>query len=204
VLTAQFSCRLPSTSLERHQQRVEGTRRNPERIKEMTDLQHLPATSTESDGDYQITVRAQAPASAVFRALTTAAEITAWWNPGRGSGETGGELVLPMGPADPLIIRVDKATPALVQWTVISCPFEPDWLGTRPRFTITQVSQNETEIQFRHIGLTPELECIDMCTRSWNHFLPSLRLYLETGAGQPRGSEADLAWRREAYGPDAR
>jgi hypothetical protein len=45
-------------------------------------------------------------------------------------------------------------------------------------------------------GLTAELECIDMCTPGWNHYLASLRADVETGHGSPRGSGADQA-RRE-------
>jgi hypothetical protein len=37
--------------------------------------------------------------------------------------------------------------------------------------------------------------CIESCTRSWNHYLPSLRDYLEVGRGSPVGSTADKAWR---------
>lgn len=50
----------------------------------------------------------------------------------------------------------------------------------------------------RHRGLTSQLDCIEMCTNSWNHYLASLREYLETGSDSPFGSEADTAWRREA------
>jgi hypothetical protein len=38
-----------------------------------------------------------------------------------------------------------------------------------------------------------------MCTRSWDHFLVSLRDYAETGRGMPLGSSEDNARRlREA------
>jgi hypothetical protein len=88
-----------------------------------------------------------------------------------------------------------------VRWTVIECSFLSDWVGTRPVFTITAAGAgaasgaDEAELHFRHHGLTPELDCIDMCTRSWDHFLVSLRDYVETGHGSPLGSPADRAWR---------
>ena len=34
-----------------------------------------------------------------------------------------------------------------------------------------------------------------MCTRGWDHYLPSLRDYVETGRGNPRGSDGDQARR---------
>jgi len=86
-----------------------------------------------------------------------------------------------------------------VRWTVTDCPFLPDWIGTKPTFTVTPVDGDTTELHFRHYGLSEELECIDMCTRSWNHYMTSLRDHLEVGHGSPYGSPADRA-RREAEG----
>ena len=101
-----------------------------------------------------------------------------------------------MSAPEPLLVHVDEASrPMSVRWTVIECTFEPDWVGTRPTFTITPVEGGTSELEFRHRGLTNELECIEMCTRGWNHYLGSLRDYAETGQGSPRGSEADNARR---------
>jgi hypothetical protein len=33
------------------------------------------------------------------------------------------------------------------------------------------------------------------CTRGWDHFIESLRQYVEVGRGMPRGSDADKARR---------
>lgn len=52
------------------------------------------------------------------------------------------------------------------------------------------------ELHFRHRGLTPALDCIEECTRGWDHFLQSLRTYVEMGRGMPLGSEEDNARRR--------
>jgi hypothetical protein len=84
-----------------------------------------------------------------------------------------------------------------VRWTVTDCPFLPDWQGTRPTFTIHAVDDETSELDFHHQGLNEDLECIDMCTRSWNHYITSLRDYLTAGSGSPFGSPADRA-RREA------
>jgi hypothetical protein len=35
-----------------------------------------------------------------------------------------------------------------------------------------------------------------MCTRGWNHFIPSLAKYVSTGQGMPNGSPEDRARRR--------
>jgi hypothetical protein len=109
-----------------------------------------------------------------------------------------------MNAPEPLVMHVDEATrPTSVRWTVTDCPFLPDWEGTRPTFTITAVDRDTSELHFRHHGLNEALECIDTCTRSWNHYMTSLRDYLEAGRGSPFGSPADKA-RREAQGRGAK
>jgi hypothetical protein len=78
--------------------------------------------------DYRISVRIDAPAGAVFDAITTTEGLTAWWSPVTGSGITDGELRFPMvAEQPPLLIRVDEAThPTTVRWTVIECTFMDD------------------------------------------------------------------------------
>jgi steroid delta-isomerase-like uncharacterized protein len=160
----------------------------------MTSTEQLSAAS----GDYQATIRVKASPDALFGALTTVSGLAAWWNPATGSGEADGELRFIMNAPEPLVIHVDEATrPASVRWTVTDCPFLPDWIGTRPTFTITPLDGDTSELHFRHQGLNEELECIDMCTRSWNHYMTSLRDYLQADHGSPFGSPADKA-RREA------
>ncbi|MFF4597617.1 SRPBCC domain-containing protein [Amycolatopsis sp. NPDC001319] len=146
--------------------------------------------------DYCKTVSIDAAPDTVFDALTTVTGLGAWWTRVTGTGDTGGELRFFFSHPDPCVMRVDEATrPSLVRWTVTSCDFLPDWVGTRPTFTLVPAG-GATELRFRHHGLTAELECIAMCTRGWNHFTESLRAYAESGVGMPSGSPADLARRR--------
>jgi uncharacterized protein YndB with AHSA1/START domain len=146
--------------------------------------------------DYWKTVRAHATPDALFDAVTTADGLSAWWTRTEGAGGAGGELRFFMSAPDPLLVFVDAATrPTSVRWTVTECTFEPEWVGTHPTFTITPVDDTTCELTFTHVGLTDELECIEMCTRGWDHYLASLRAYVESGSGNPRGSEADLARR---------
>ena len=103
-----------------------------------------------------------------------------------------------MNSPEPLVIHVEEATrPTLVRWTVTDCPFLPDWIGTKPTFTIIPLDGDTTELHFHHHGLSDKLRCIDMCSRSWNHYIAtSLRDYLEAGRGSPFGSPADNARRQ--------
>jgi len=153
---------------------------------------------TSTSTDYRTTVRVNASADAVFDELTTAEALTAWWSPVTGSGLTGGELRFPMVAGQPpLLIRVDEATRATtVRWTVVECTFMTDWEGTQPTFTITPLDDGSCELVFEHRGLTDELECKQMCSRSWDHFIgTSLRELAAGGPGAPNRSPRDVARR---------
>jgi uncharacterized protein YndB with AHSA1/START domain len=156
----------------------------------MTDTEQSSAAPAGASADYQKAIRVMASPGTLFNALTTLSGLAAWWVPRvTGSGEAGGQLRFFMNSPEPLVIHVDQATrPTSVRWTVTDCDFLPEWVGTRPAFTITRVDGDTSELQFRHHGLTPELGCIEMCTRGWDHFLVSLRDYVEFGHGMPMGS----------------
>ena len=148
--------------------------------------------------DYRTTVRVKAPADVVFDAVTTVEALAAWWSPVTGSGLEGGELRFPMvGGEPPLLLHVDEATrPTTVRWKVVECTFMEDWLGTQPTFTITPLDDGACDLTFVHIGLNDELDCKDMCSRSWDHFVnTSLRELAEGGLGAPNRSPRDLARR---------
>jgi uncharacterized protein YndB with AHSA1/START domain len=151
------------------------------------------------DQDYQSQLTLHAPADAVFDALTTLAGLAAWWTPVSGNGLTGGELTFTFGPAAMVVMRVDVAERDVgVHWTAIACHHD-DWVGTTVHFDLEAMPAGGTELRFRHAGLTPRLECYSDCKSGWDHFIPSLRAYVETGTGNPNQSAADLA-RREARG----
>ena len=148
--------------------------------------------------DYRISVPIDASASVVFDAITATEALAAWWSPVTGSGLLDGELRFPMvAEQPPLLIRVDEATrPTTVRWTVIECTFMEDWVGTQPTFTITPIDDGSCELTFEHRGLDDRLECKEMCSRSWDHFVgTSLRELAELGTGAPNRSPRDLARR---------
>lgn len=148
--------------------------------------------------DFRTTVRVNAPADAVFDALTDAEALAAWWSTADGSGLAGGSLRFPMVEGEPpLLIHVDEATrPTTVRWSVLECTFMEDWVGTRPTFEVTPRSESTCDLTFFHYGLDDRLECKEMCSRSWEHFIgTSLRELAEGGPGAPNRSPRDLARR---------
>jgi uncharacterized protein YndB with AHSA1/START domain len=148
------------------------------------------------DQDYQSQMTLAAAPEVVFEALTTTAGLAGWWTPVTGDGLAGGELTFSFGPESQAVMRVDAAEPGVgIRWTNLACHVE-DWVGTTVHFGIEATPGGGTELRFRHVGLTPRLECYSDCKSGWDHFIPSLRAYVETGTGNPAGSEADHA-RRE-------
>jgi uncharacterized protein YndB with AHSA1/START domain len=149
------------------------------------------------DQDYQSQMTLAAAPEVVFEALTTTKGLAGWWTPVTGDGLAGGELTFSFGPAMQAVMRVDAAEPGVgIRWTNLACHVA-DWVGTTVHFGIEATPGGGTELRFRHVGLTPRLECYSDCKSGWDHFIPSLRAYVETGTGNPNGSEAGRA-RREA------
>ena len=148
--------------------------------------------------DYRISVRINAPAGVVFDVVTTTEALAAWWSRVTGSCMADGDLRFPMvADQRPLLIHVDEATrPTIVRWTVTECTFMEDWVGTQPTFTITPINDDSCQLIFEHRGLDERLECKEMCSRSWDHFVgTSLRELAEGGTGAPNRSPRDLARR---------
>jgi uncharacterized protein YndB with AHSA1/START domain len=139
------------------------------------------------NGDYENQVHLNASPERVFEIMTTAAEFGAWWAPATGSAAEGGELRITFdGIDDPLLLRVRQATrPSAVTWEVTACAFLLDWVGTTLVITLRQDGSGGCDLRFRHEGLTPQLECYEMCRAGWEQYLPSLRDYVETGTGNP-------------------
>ena len=137
--------------------------------------------------DYENQVRIGTSPERVFDVLTNVAEFAAWWAPATGSAAEGGKLRITFdGLDDPLVLRVKLAAcPSAVRWEVLECAFLPDWIGTTPVVTLSQDGAAGCHLQFRHEGLSPQLECYQMCRAGWEQYLPSLRDYLESGTGNP-------------------
>lgn len=78
-----------------------------------------------------------------------------------------------------------------IVWLVTDCymPWYSDkkeWTNTRLIFDI-QEKNGETVINFKHEGLTPDVECYKDCESGWTHWIgTSLFSYFTTGEGSFR------------------
>lgn len=143
--------------------------------------------------DYARRVAFGAPCERAFDAISTLEGLRRWWTPRvSGSASVGGELRFDFDGVDHVVMRVDRVdAPFAVEWSCVEHSRLADWNGTRVLFGLAPRSAEGSELTFRHIGLTPSLECFGQCERGWDHFLASLVSYVERGEGTPfRGSES--------------
>ncbi|MBT8298216.1 MAG: hypothetical protein HKP42_07780 [Maribacter sp.] len=62
---------------------------------------------------------------------------------------------------------------------------EKEWLNSELHWNIMN-DNGKTEISFIHKGLTPDLNCYEVCEAGWDYFIStSLKNYLDSGEGNP-------------------
>jgi uncharacterized protein YndB with AHSA1/START domain len=141
-----------------------------------------------SDGpDYRASVEIAVPPDRVFQSLTTLEGIAGWWTSRvAGSAHKSGKIELDFAGLDErIIMHVDAAIPnSSVLWTCTKHTGHPEWEETRIAFAITGHDSTGSTLTVHHKGLVPQLRCYDQCEAGWNHFLHSIRLYLEQGKGR--------------------
>ena len=145
-----------------------------------------PSITAASD-DYAYEMQVQVPVAQVIEAVTDDTEIGRWWTAVTRSERHGDEVQLFMGGDSPAVVVTIEHAPGTgeVTWLVTDCPVMADWVGTKPSFSVRPNSDGTSAVEFRHVGLRPALECFDQCRAGWNHFMPSLHQFLETGEGRP-------------------
>ena len=150
------------------------------------------------DADYEAELVVDAAPEAVFEALTTLSGLAGWWSSVSGSGETGGTLRFTFGDDVPCLMEVTAAErPSIVRWTCLGYAPLPDWAGTTLSFDVLPLGDGGSVLKFRHTGLTPRLACYGDCKSGWDHFLPSLGEFAESGEGHPFGSSTDVERRKD-------
>ncbi|MCU1427801.1 MAG: Activator of Hsp90 ATPase 1 family protein [Actinomycetia bacterium] len=153
----------------------------------MTDRSSLASPVTAAADDYTYEMRVRVPLPQIVAALTDDTLISRWWTAVTGSERHDDEVQLFIGGDAPFVFFTVEHAPETnqVTWTVTDCAVMADWVGTKPSFSVRPNADGTSTIEFRHVGLGPALECFDQCRAGWNHFMPSLYQFLETGVGRP-------------------
>jgi hypothetical protein len=140
--------------------------------------------------NYQNRVTIQANQAAVLTALTKG--IPNWWTEDFSgvASKVGDAFTVRFGSTFK-VFEVTGLGPNKVSWTCLDSFIDmPDliqkdeWKDTRIHWTLTADGQ-QSQLEIVHEGLTPEVECFEICRQGWTSFVASLKRWLETGKGQP-------------------
>jgi len=141
--------------------------------------------------DFQHSIIVKATDKAVFDSLTQ--QIPEWWTEDfeGSSDQLHNKFTVRFGYTAKTIV-VDEITPnSKIVWHVVDSYIniqefknKNEWNGTQIIWEILPVG-SETKIVLTHVGLTPEVECFDVCEKGWVSFTESLSKLLNTKKGLP-------------------
>lgn len=144
--------------------------------------------------DYSISETVKSSPEEAYKAITE--RINDWWsNHFEGTAVKSGQIFKVGFDANMSTFKKMRigATEVgrMVEWECIdsylnldSLNNKSEWIGTKMTWTI-EPSDSGTKITITHEGLTPELECYEVCDAGWRQFFGSLVNLLNTGTGQP-------------------
>ena len=150
-----------------------------------------------SRNDFSCSISAKISAGEVIKKISNVPE---WWGiTFTGSAEKQNDtFIVKMGGDSFFNFTVAESIPGKrVVWLVTDCnmPWYSDkkeWANTKLIFDLNE-NNDETELTFTHIGLTPDVECYKDCKPGWTHWIKtSLFSYFTTGKGdfkQPKQAQ---------------
>lgn len=140
------------------------------------------------NNDFSSSISAKISAGDAIQKISNLPE---WWGV-TFSGNTGKQddkFVIKMGEDAFFNFTVTELTPGKrVVWQVNDCHMpwfrnKKEWAGTRLIFDVHE-NNGVTTVNFKHEGLTPDVECYKDCEKGWTHWIQkSLFSYFTTGKG---------------------
>lgn len=138
--------------------------------------------------DIVLSVNIQTTPERLYDALTTQKGLAGWWTPQVKADPTVGAVDEFYFGGAVVKFRVDQLEPGrLVVWSGVQQIF-PDWEGTLIRYDITPDGEN-VNLKFSQTGFASLDGTYAVSNYSWAQFIRSLKLLLETGEGEPFGSQ---------------
>lgn len=128
-----------------------------------------------------------ATAQRLYSVITTQEGLAQWWTPEVKAEPTVGVLNEFRFEGTTLTFRVEELEPSRhIAWSSVQVP--PDWEGTRVLFDIT-AEHGAVNLRFSHAGFASMGGSFGVTSYSWAQYLRSMKLLLETGVGEPFGSQ---------------
>jgi hypothetical protein len=140
--------------------------------------------------DYHTSIRVNATASEAFKAINS---VTRWWteNLEGKSQKLNDEFTVRFGDVHMSKQKLVELIPdKKVVWLVTDSRLnfvkdKHEWTNSRIIFEVTH-RNNQTQVDFTHVGLVPQGECYDSCSNAWTGYIQgSLQDLINTGKGQP-------------------
>ncbi len=133
--------------------------------------------------------RIDAPPRKVYEALSTETGYRGWWTKDCDvDAREGGEAEFRFNQGQVAMkFRFDRLNPEkTVRMTCVGNTNNPEWQGTKLTFDLQpQGGGGGTEVRFRHDGWAGKSDCYNQCVGGWDHFMKSIKGYVETGTGAP-------------------
>jgi uncharacterized protein YndB with AHSA1/START domain len=123
----------------------------------------------------------------VWSALTSPEEIAHWWTDDLSVAPEVGSLAEFRFSQGTFVIQFEVAEleqDEKVRWITRQGPSTGHWEGTSVTWELTPV-HNGTRLVFTHSGFAQADRRYELTHAWWEHFLGSLKSYLETGKGTP-------------------
>lgn len=138
---------------------------------------------------YKTNGKVEEPAQEVFKALTE--EISLWWSTVySGEAKKAGDQFRVEFNKTFMEFTIEEAAANKIVWLctdiyndIPQAENKTEWIGTRVIWEIQPVTESSAQITLTHDGLTPELECFEICEGGWNFYFGSLLSLLNKGKG---------------------
>ena len=142
---------------------------------------------------YQRQLILSAPPATVYQALATQQGLRSWWTQTCDASDAAGGFASFRFDQSFKVMQIEALVPEReVRWRCVDAYIDAqtlqhkdEWAGTHMVFTLSPHEGGKTRLNFEHHGLTPSLQCFDICNKGWNQFLDSLQSLIDTGKGAP-------------------
>ncbi|MDP9046588.1 MAG: SRPBCC domain-containing protein [Bacteroidota bacterium] len=119
-------------------------------------------------------------------------DVRAWWteNLEGGSKKLDDEFTVRFGDVHMSKQKLVEVIPnKKVVWLVTDSKLnfvedQQEWTNTRISFEIAEHG-SQTQIEFTHLGLVPDVECYSACSKGWTYYIGSLYKLLTEAKGTP-------------------
>jgi len=124
----------------------------------------------------------------IYSAITTMEGVANWWTEETKIGNKVGDInIFDFGDRYHNEMKISKLIPnKQVEWECLEG--DKEWIGTKLIFEIEE-KYNSAVLKFTHSNWREETDFFASCNYHWGYYMRSLKLYCETGKGNPFQNE---------------